>query len=440
MIGGGKSALDKISNLLEYQPDTAIQIISPALSSELLALLAKYPHITWSVKSFESIDLEEASLAIVAVKSFELNQMVKVLAKEKRVLLHSIHFPAFSDFFFDIAIKEKSLNHSFSMATVHHPAIWTSTQFKAEGFNAPLEQKQETFLKKKKIAEGAKYRKLAFQLSVLFLATFLGYGFSTIISVQEFQGIVNQMPLEFYGMLVVGFLAQLVDGAVGLGYGVTCATSMMLLGIKSTAISGSIHTAEMFSSGITGYSHYKFGNVNKRLLKWLAGFGVLGAVCGALLLSYLGNQFENITYSILAVYSMILGGRLVIIAFQKKILKKKVKNIGLLGFLGGFMDAFSGGGWGPIVSSTLLSRGRKSKFVVGTVSLSEFFVTLAASIVFFSVLGVSHWYIVLGLILGGAIAAPIAARLAGKLPQKIALILVATLVIVFSIRMLMKVL
>jgi uncharacterized protein len=81
-------------------------------------------------------------------------------------------------------------------------------------------------------------------------------------------------------MLLVGFFAQLVDGAVGLGYGLTCTTSMMLLGIRLPAISGSIHTAEMFSSGITGFSHYKFGNVNKKLLFWLAGSGIVGAVLG----------------------------------------------------------------------------------------------------------------------------------------------------------------
>lgn len=292
----------------------------------------------------------------------------------------------------------------------------------------------------KKSKNTNQYRRLAFQLSALFLATFLGYGFSTVVSVQEFQVLASQIPQEFYGMLLVGFFAQLVDGAVGLGYGVTCATSMMMLGIKSTAISGSIHTAEMFSSGITGYSHYRFGNVNRRLLWWLAGFGVLGAVCGALLLSFLGSQFESITYSILAIYSMFLAARLIVIAFKKKIGKKKIKKVGFLAFVGGFLDAFSGGGWGPIVASTLLSSGRRSKFVVGTVSLSEFFVTLSASVVFFSVLGVSHWHIILGLILGGAIAAPLAARLAGKLPQKVALLLVATLVAIFSVRVLMRLL
>jgi len=283
-----------------------------------------------------------------------------------------------------------------------------------------------------------KYRKLVFQLSVLFLAVFFGYGFSTIVSVQEFQDLLSKIPAEFYGMLLIGFFAQLVDGAVGVGYGVVCTASMMLLGIKSTAISGSIHTAEMFSSGITGYSHYRFGNVNKRLLGWLAIFGVLGAICGAFLLIFLGNRFENIMYSILAVYSMFMAARLVTIALRKRIVKKKIKKVGVLAFVGGFLDAFSGGGWGPIVTSTLLSSGRRSKFVVGTVSLSEFFVTLSASVVFFSALGVSHWHVILGLILGGVVAAPLAVRLAGKLPQRVSLLLVAGLVTIFSIKILLK--
>lgn len=437
IVGGGNSACQKVMNLLDYEPQTSIHIVSPKICDELSSLLEKFPSLTWEEKSFEVTDLEDISFVVIAVKDFDLNKNIKSLAKENRILVHSIHFQELSDFFFDVSIKEKTVHHTFS--TVHTSKVWESG-IKYKDFVPSKELQKNVSDTFKRKNEGVKYRKLAFQLSVLFLATFLGYGFSTIISFEEFKGMFTQMPKEFYGMLLVGFFAQLVDGAVGLGYGVTCATSMMLLGIKSTAISGSIHTAEMFSSGITGYSHYKFGNVNKRLLIWLAGFGVLGAVCGALLLSYLGNQFENITYSILAIYSMILGARLIIIAFQKRIIKKRVKNIGLLGFLGGFLDAFSGGGWGPIVTSTLLSRGRKSKFVVGTVSLSEFFVTLSASIVFFSVLGVSHWYIILGLIVGGAIAAPLAARLAGKLPQKIALLLVATLVIVFSVRMLMKVL
>jgi uncharacterized membrane protein YfcA len=286
---------------------------------------------------------------------------------------------------------------------------------------------------------GQRYKKIAFQLTVLFMAAFVGYGFSTIVSVEQLRGYVAQVPPEFYGMLLVGFFAQLVDGSLGMGYGITCSTSMLLLGIRLPAISGSIHTAEMFSSAISGYSHYKFGNVNKKLLGWLAATGVSGAVCGALLLAYLGSQYERLTYTLLAAYSMLIGLRLLSLALRKKVPRTKVKHIGGLGFVGGFLDAFSGGGWGPIVTSTLLSSGKSSKYVVGTVSMAEFFVTLATSLVFFSVLGVSHWYIIAGLILGGALAAPLAARLMGKLPRKLGLVLVAAFVILFSIRTLLKV-
>lgn len=122
--------------------------------------------------------------------------------------------------------------------------------------------------------------------------------------------------------------------------------------------------------------------------------------------------------------------------FLKSQKKQKLKSIEPLGFVGGFLDAFSGGGWGPIVTSTLLSKGRASSYVVGTVSLAEFFVTLAAAMVIFASIGVSHWYIIVGLIIGGIIAAPLAVRLAGRLPQKAALIFVAILVIVFSVKML----
>jgi uncharacterized membrane protein YfcA len=156
-------------------------------------------------------------------------------------------------------------------------------------------------------------------------------------------------------------------------------------------------------------------------------------------LVYFGSKYEKITYGVLATYTMIMGFSLLRIAIRKQIPNRKSKNTGFLGFAGGFLDAFGGGGWGPIVTSTLLSRGKKSKYVIGTVSLAEFFVTMAASITFFASIGVSHWYIVVGLIIGGGLAAPLGARLAGKLPQKTALLLVAFLVIVFSIRMLLKI-
>ena len=123
-------------------------------------------------------------------------------------------------------------------------------------------------------------------------------------------------------------------------------------------------------------------------------------------------------------------------AFKKNKQQKKFKHYSALAGAGGFLDSFGGGGWGPIVTTTLITKGRSPKYVIGSVSLTEFFVTLASAFTFFTLLGVSHWQTILGLIVGGLIAAPIAARLAGKLPRKTSFILLGLLVIFWSIKIL----
>jgi uncharacterized membrane protein YfcA len=105
---------------------------------------------------------------------------------------------------------------------------------------------------------------------------------------------------------------------------------------------------------------------------------------------------------------------------------------------GGFLDSFGGGGWGPLVTSTLISKGRSPRFVIGSVSITEFFVTFASALTFFTMIGVSHWQVIAGLIIGGVVAAPLAARLVGKLPTKTMFIAVGTMVIIWSLRILLK--
>jgi hypothetical protein len=162
-------------------------------------------------------------------------------------------------------------------------------------------------------------------------------------------------------------------------------------------------------------------------------------VLGAALLSYFGEQYGAMMKPFLAIYAMILGIRILSRAFVKNITKKKVKNVGWLAAAGGFLDSFGGGGWGPLVTSTLIAKGRTPQYVIGSVSLTEFFVTLASALTFFSMIGVSHWQIIAGLIVGGVVAAPISARLAGKLPTKIMFICVGIMVIFWSLRILSKI-
>jgi uncharacterized membrane protein YfcA len=239
-------------------------------------------------------------------------------------------------------------------------------------------------------------------------------------------------------MVLAGFLAQMVDGATSMGYGVTSAIVLMSANVSPASISASIHTAEMFASGASGYSHYRLGNVNRRLFKALLVPGVLGAVSGAFLLSYFGEHFSTWVKPTLAVYLLWLGLRILRQAFQQPRPSRPVKHIGWLAGAGGFLDSFGGGGWGPLVTSTLLMRGRTPQYVIGSVSLTEFFVTFASALTFFATLGFSHWQIVLGLIVGGIAAAPLAARLAGNLPVRWMLAGVGLMVIIWSLRALYK--
>ncbi len=247
---------------------------------------------------------------------------------------------------------------------------------------------------------------------------------------------VQNVDNAFLFMLAVGFFAQMVDGALGMGYGVISTTLLLSGGLSPAVISGSIHTAEMFSSGASGFSHYKFGNVNRKLFKTLLIPGVLGAIGGALLLGYAGDSYGGYIKPIISVYTFILGIRILSHAFKKDVKPKKIKRAGWLAGFGGFLDSFGGGGWGPIVTSTLIAKGKTPKYVIGSVSLTEFFVTMASALTFFIILGVSHLGTILGLIGGGLLAAPIAAKLAGRLPVKKMFIGVAIIVLISSIRVL----
>jgi hypothetical protein len=289
---------------------------------------------------------------------------------------------------------------------------------------------------------GEKYwnRFMVISLVIFALILIVAFLFS-YFSLQEindsFVFLYSSIDANFLIMLLAGFMAQLVDGALGMGYGLTSATILLSSGASLPAISGSIHTAEVFASGASGYSHYKFGNVNKKLFKALVIPGVLGAIAGAILLSAYGE----LTWMrpLLACYTLFLGIKMITNVFRKN-LKKGFKRHGILAGAGGFLDSVGGGGWGPIVTTTLISRGRNPKYVIGSVSLTEFFVTLASAFSFFLMMGVSHWQVIIALIIGSTIAAPLAARLAGRLPRKTSFILLGTLVIIWSGKILFQLL
>ncbi len=238
---------------------------------------------------------------------------------------------------------------------------------------------------------------------------------------------------DFFYYLVGGFIAQMIDGALGMAYGVTATTFLLTLGVPPSVASASVHSSEIFTSGVSGYMHLKFGNVNSKLFKTLLVPGIMGAIVGAYALTAL-EEYIFVIKPIVAVYTLILGVLILKKALKKRIEKRPFNKVGWLALAGGSLDAIGGGGWGPIVSSTLIARGRHPKYTIGSVNLTEFFVSLASSLTFITLIGFSHWQVIVGLILGGMVAAPIAVTLSRRLPIKTMMILVGIVVIVVSLR------
>jgi len=273
-------------------------------------------------------------------------------------------------------------------------------------------------------------------LGVLASITFIiviFYGAETLKSF-EWSSLIGP---EFLLFVLGGFIAQMIDGSLGMAYGVSASSFLLSFGISPAASSASVHTAEIFTSGVSGLTHLKFQNVNKKLFKSLLIPGMLGAIAGAYIL-YSLEDYNYIIRPIIAVYTLLLGLAIIRKAFMAKRKKRKTKNVPALASFGGFMDSIGGGGWGPIVTTTLIARGRHPRYTVGSVNLAEFFVSLASSLTFFATIGISHIQIIAGLILGGIIAAPIAAHVTRKLPIKRMMILVGVVVILVSIRLLVK--
>ncbi|MBN2045056.1 MAG: sulfite exporter TauE/SafE family protein [Anaerolineales bacterium] len=237
---------------------------------------------------------------------------------------------------------------------------------------------------------------------------------------------------------LVGFLAQIIDGALGMAYGVSANSFLLGFGLPPALASASVHTAEVFTTAISGFSHWRFGNIDKQIIKRLAFTGVIGGVIGAYLLS---NIDGSAVKPWVAVYLLAMGIRILVKAFRpvNGVARAMRKQLPLLGLFGGLLDAVGGGGWGPVVTTSMLANGEPPRQTIGSVNLTEFFVTLAEAITFLLTLGLLDWPVVIGLIVGGAIAAPLGALLTKKIPTKIMLIVVGLLVIGLQIRTLVQV-
>lgn len=231
----------------------------------------------------------------------------------------------------------------------------------------------------------------------------------------------------FWNALLVGLLAQIVDGALGMAYGLTSTSFLLATGASPALASASVHMAEVFTTGASGIAHAKFGNVDKKLFLRLLIPGIVGGLLGALVVTQIDGKTLK---PFITVYLLLMGIYVLSKAFRKHIATRKgePKHVAKLALLGGFVDTSGGGGWGPVVTTTLVGTGHDPRTTIGSVNFAEFFLTLTSAASLFILVDETIWHVVAGLIIGGLFAAPFAAYACKKFSTRSLLIMVGLLI------------
>lgn len=239
--------------------------------------------------------------------------------------------------------------------------------------------------------------------------------------------------------IAIGFAAQVVDGALGMAFGVISSTLLVsVMGVAPARASAGVHLVEVFTTGASGLSHIFHRNIDWKLFARLAVPGVFGGILGAYLLS---NLDTSIARPLVMLYLTSIGFYLLYkaVTYPREPKIREARHITPLGLLGGFLDASGGGGWGPVVTSNLLIQGTDPRKTIGTVNAAEFLLTVTISATFIASIGFEAFTIVTGgLLIGGLIAAPIGAWLTKRVAVRKLLFLVSTVLIATSLFSLYK--
>ena len=236
--------------------------------------------------------------------------------------------------------------------------------------------------------------------------------------------------VDLLPFIAIGFAAQLIDGALGMAFGVISSTLLVSIGVPPAAASAGVHVVESFTTGVSGISHVLHRNVRWKLFFRIVIPGVIGGVLGAYVLSQID---ASVARPFVLAYLTAIGLYLLWKGLFHPVQEKEPRVIEPLGFAGGFLDAAGGGGWGPVVSSNLLVQSASPRHVIGTVNTAEFFVTVAISATFIASLGIAAFTIATtGLLIGGILAAPMGAFLAKRVPAKTLLTFVGIVLTITS--------
>jgi uncharacterized protein len=242
------------------------------------------------------------------------------------------------------------------------------------------------------------------------------------LSISSFQDLIP--------FIMVGFAAQLVDGALGMAFGVISSTLLVSLGVPPAAASASVHAVEVFTTGASAISHSLHKNVNWKLFRRIVIPGVIGGILGAYVLTAIPAEKAR---PLVLAYLALIGIYLLWRGLRHEPQDKKPRFVEPLGLVGGFLDAAGGGGWGPVVTSNLLVQGAHPRKVIGTVNTAEFFLSATISITFIASLGFGAFTkAMIGLLIGGLLAAPLGGYFAKRIPARALLIMVGVVLVATS--------
>lgn len=463
VVGGGKVALEKLTAVLTNSPRTDVTLVTETIIDELKEYVTLFPNVQLIIDTFNPSYLEGKNVVLTALNDVEMSEKIKVLANEKGLLYNAADKPELCDFYLGSIVTKGNLKIAIS-TNGKSPTVAKRLK---EIFNENIPNEiDNSLINLSKIREHLKgdFQQKVIQLDRItselkesntkawylfsikkligYVASVLGIMLAghllfTIIPLHTIwtstSNLASTLDLNFALYMLGGFIAQMIDGALGMAYGVSASTFLMSMGLSPAIASMSVHTSEIFTSGVSGFMHLRFGNVNNKLFKVIVIPGVIGAILGAYILSEF-EQYNTIIKPIVGVYTLILGIIIIRKVIRKNNRRKKIKKVGWLAVTGGFLDSIGGGGWGPVVSSTLIASGKNPRMIIGSVNLAEFFISLASSFTFFTIIGSTHWQPILGLILGGVCAAPIAAHLSKRLNVKAMMIMVGILIIIVSLR------
>lgn len=245
-----------------------------------------------------------------------------------------------------------------------------------------------------------------------------------------YDSYMDGLSPEFWPLVLVGFIAQLIDGALGMAYGVSASAFLTTMGHPPAFVSATVHAAEVFTTGASGVSHAWFKNLDRQIFFKLVLPGMIGGAVGAWLL---GNLDGNLLKPFVWGYLLLTGVLLLRRAWSRSEPGLARAPSYALGGAAGFLDAVGGGGWGTVTTPTLIARGVPPRYAIGTTNAAEFFVTLTISITFLFTFDWRRFDLVIALLGGGVIAAPLGAWVAKHVPPRVAMIAIGLLIIGLSI-------